>query len=139
VRTYIQSGNVVFRTRRTAHLASRLEDAIEAAAGFRPAVMVRTAAELRAVAAANPFPAGFDPAKLAVHFLSAPPGAQLPEIATPGGETMHLAGRELFVYYPEGMGRSKLPVARLERALGVISTARNWNTLLQLIDLAEAW
>ncbi|MDX2149225.1 MAG: DUF1697 domain-containing protein [Bryobacteraceae bacterium] len=139
VQTYIQSGNVVFRAPSARNLENRLETAIEAAVGFRPAVILRTLDEMRAVAAANPFPPGFEPSKLAIFFSRTAPPGPLPLIESPTGETLHLAGRELFVYFPEGQGRSKLPFAKLERVFsGGPSTARNWNTLLKLIEIAES-
>ncbi len=144
VETYVQSGNAVFRTAAGSldRLAARMEDAIGKRLGFRPAVILRTAPELRETIARNPFAArgGLDPARLLVTFLAAEPSAEarakLAAIrASP--EEMHLAGRELFVYYPNGAGRSKFPQAAVERALKIAGTARNWNTVTKLAGIAQ--
>jgi uncharacterized protein (DUF1697 family) len=126
VKTLLQSGNVVFTTKR-----GNLEPALTKLTGTD--VIVRTAAEWRKVMAANPFPeeAANDPARLLVMFLDRKPG---PLFAWPGIETMRAAGRELFLYYPEGAGRSKLTGALIEKKLGVRGTARNWNTVLRIAN-----
>jgi uncharacterized protein (DUF1697 family) len=142
--TYVQSGNVVFRTeaRDLVRLARRIEGAIHASLGFRPAVMVRTSAELRDVIARNPFAArrGIDPRKLVVSFLAAEPGPEARQrlLRVPAGpEELHLAGRELYIYFPNGMGRSKLSPAVLEKALQTSATGRNWNSVTKLLEIAE--
>jgi len=142
--TYIQSGNVVFVTaeKDLARLARRIEDCIEQKHSFRPSVMLRTAAEMRGVIARNPFASrkNIDPAKLVVSFLAAAPTAEvakrLPEIKV-GPEELHVSGRELYIYFPDGQGRSKLPAA-LNRAAKIPATARNWNTVVKLLAMAEA-
>jgi len=143
-KTYVQSGNVVFRAkeRPTAALARRMEDAIERKAGFRPAVVLRIAADLRAVIAGNPFAAreGIEPGKLLVTFLAAEPSPQAREEARAikaDPEELHVGGRELYIYFPNGVGRSKLSLAKVERALKVAGTARNWNTVTKLLEMAE--
>src|SRR5581483_4573248 len=137
-RTYVQSGNVVFRTdqRSEARVAASLENAIESKLGFRPAVVLRKAADFRAVIAANPFRARKDihHGKLLVSFLSARPTAdawdELRKIkADP--EELRIADRELYIYFPDGMGRSKFPWAKLDKILGTPATGRNWNTVLK--------
>ena len=141
--TFIQSGNVVFGSADSdlAKLAARLESAIEKRCGFRPSVILRSAGHLREVVARNPFPEGrnLDPAKLAVFFLAEKPSAEIAaKVAaiSVGNEELHLVGRELFVYFPEGQGRSKLlPV--LQRTLKMPATARNWNTVTKLLAMAE--
>lgn len=137
VRTYIQSGNAVVRApkRLAASLAERLGDAIEAARGFRPAVLVRSEAELRAVHAGQPF-AGVDAKTLHVAFLGAAPAAgRALDPARSPDDRFVLAGRELYLHYPNGAGRTKLDNAYLERALGTTSTVRNWRTVGALVDL----
>ena len=143
-RTYIQSGNVVFRTvrRDLAQLVQVIEKLIEANFGFPSHVVLRTASELRAVIETNPF-AGrkdVDPAKQLIFFLAADPGAEAWEkvraIKT-GPEELRIGHRELYIYFPEGMGRSKLPIPAIERALKTPSTARNWNTVTKLLAMAE--
>ncbi|MBL8173710.1 MAG: DUF1697 domain-containing protein [Bryobacterales bacterium] len=142
--TYIQSGNVVCRASRlTASLHTKIEDAIEAACSFRPAVILRTAEELDAIVAANPFAAqpGIEPNKLHVHFLynhPAPQAAILLEKLPRQDEQIHLTGREVFVYYPHGAGQTKLTAASFDKALQTSNTARNWNTVLKLRDIARS-
>jgi uncharacterized protein (DUF1697 family) len=143
-RTYVQSGNVVFRTqqRDVARLPKRIEDAIEQAFGFRPSVIVRTASELRAVIAANPFAERNDvlPARLLVTFLASDPSPEarqkILQIKTEP-EELRIEGRELYVCYRDGVGRSKLSPALVERTLKVFGTGRNWNTVVKLLEMAE--
>ncbi len=144
-RTYLQSGNVVFTSRepRLSPISKRLEDAIEHELGFRPAVVTRTPADLKAVVAANPFASrsGINPSKLLVTFLDKDPGQPARDkimAINVGPEEIAAAGRELYIYYPCGVGTSKLTTALIERTLqGTRGTARNWNTVNALIDLAE--
>jgi len=142
--SYIQSGNVVFRAdgRSLALVAKRIESGIEREFGFRPAVIVRTSSEMRKVMARNPFATrrNLEPSKLLVTFLAADPGkearAQVLAIQT-DPEELRIEGREVYVYYPNGMGRSKLPSALIERTLKTPGTARNWNTVEKLLEIAE--
>lgn len=143
--TYVQSGNVVFRTRLrdVSALARRIEDSLERSHGFRPGVVVRTAAELRDAIARNPFSgrSGIEPAKLLVVFLASAPeaaaGERLRGIRV-GPEEFYLSGRELYVYFPDGIGRSKFTTALIEKTLKTASTGRNWNTVIRLMEMAEA-
>ena len=143
-RTFIQSGNVVFRTRARdlRQLAPRLEKAIESGHGFRPAVVLRTLAQMRSVVARNPFGGreDIDPARLLVLFLADQPTAATRRrvlAMKTDPEELRLDGREMFIYFPLGMGRAKLPVARIEKTLGTNGTGRNWNTVLKLVEIAE--
>ncbi len=136
--TYVQSGNVVCESkeRNLAALAGKIETAIEKKFGFRPDVVLRTASEMRDVVTRNPFAKRKDtnPSKLIVFFLTRDPG----EFAiTTEREEVHFRGRELYIYFPDGMGRSKL-VPVLSRALKNTGTARNWNTVTKLLAMAEA-
>lgn len=142
--TYIQSGNVVFRTRERnmVRVAKRIEDGIEQQFGFRPAVMARTSSELSEVIAKNPFAnrRDFEPSKLLVDFLAADPGSEardkvLQIKAEP--EELRAMGRELYIYFPNGMGRSKLPWAAIDKAVKTPGTCRNWNTVNKLLEIAE--
>jgi uncharacterized protein (DUF1697 family) len=142
--TYIQSGNVVFRedSAEPATLARRLEDGIERTFGFRPNVMVRTPSELRKVIAKNPF-AGrpeIDPSRLLISFMASAPAPQARDkvLAMPcDPEELRIHGRELYVYYPSGMARPKISMARIEKALQRPATGRNLNTVLKLMAMAE--
>jgi uncharacterized protein (DUF1697 family) len=143
--TYLQSGNVVFRTdtKDLVRLQKRIEDAIEKSFGFRTGVMLRSSAELKDVIRRNPFAkrSGIEPNKLVVSFLTSEPDAESKEKIVQlkvGPEELHLDGRELYIYYASGMGKSKLTPAILERALKVSGTARNWNTVNKLLEMAEA-
>ena len=138
VRTYVQSGNVIFRG--PALSPKRIEDAIEKRFGFRPPVILRTPDALRDVIARNPFP-GREPAKLLVWFLASDPGEDarrklrdLPAVP----EELHADGAELFIYYTNGMARPKLSMAVVERMLKIAGTGRNWNTVTKLLELAGA-
>ena len=140
VTTNLQSGNVIFRTAKKdlGPLESQIEDAIEKKAGFRPAVVNRTLAEMQAVAARNPFADRKDveAKRLAVFFLARDCGAEararLAAIDC-APEELHLCGeRELFIHYVNGFGRPKLAAATIERILKVPATARNWNTVREL-------
>jgi uncharacterized protein (DUF1697 family) len=144
VRTYVQSGNVVFRTRERglAGLAKRIEDAIDQALKFRPDVILRTSSELRDVIARNPFAArsGIDPCKLLVTFLAGHPSpearAKALEIkADP--EEFRIDGREFFMYFPNGMGRPKVTPGLFEKLLNTRGTGRNWNTVTKLLEVAQ--
>jgi uncharacterized protein (DUF1697 family) len=144
VKTYIQSGNIVFREhgKTPEKLARTLENGIEAKFGFRPAVLVRTVAEMRAVITNNPFAQRDEvqPNKLLVVFMnSAPVQKTVDQVLTLpcDPEEIHILGREIYIYYPEGMARPKVPLARLERILQCSSTGRNWNTVNKLLAMAK--
>ena len=144
VQTYVLSGNVVFGTEAqdAVRLRARLEAAIERSFGFRTDVVLRTTAEMREVIRRNPFAkrAGIEPAKLLVHFLAgAPPAEARRNLAQrkPGPEELRLDGQSLYIYYAEGVGRSKLTAAVLEKMLATPGTARNWNTVTKLLAMAE--
>jgi uncharacterized protein (DUF1697 family) len=141
--TYVQSGNVVFRAkeRELARLAPRIGNEIERRFGFRPCVILRTSSDLRDVIDRNPFAArrDLDPSKLLVTFLATDPVPDAREKLIgikPDPEELRIAGRELYVYFPNGMGRSKLPPL-LDRILKNSGTARNWNTVTRLLAMAE--
>ena len=141
----LQSGNVVFASEETdpARLSGRIADAIEKSFGFRAEVLLRTPPELRDAIARSPFAdrTGLNPSLLCVTFLAGKPDedglAGLAKYAT-AGEEYSLSGRELYLYYPNGMGRSKLTNTVIERHLKTVGTARNWNTVNALLGLAEA-
>jgi uncharacterized protein (DUF1697 family) len=134
VATYIQSGNVLFRAGDTEAVARRrLDEALGKRLGKAPGVMIRSAAELRAIADGAPFP-GAAPNLLLVHFFNdAPPANALEAMVAPGGEEARLSGREIYVHYPDGSGRSKLKLPALKPG-----TSRNLNTVRRLADLAAA-
>lgn len=122
VRTLLNSGNVIFES-------SKKPDAkaIEQAIGQDVRVILRTTKELEQVLERKPFDG--EPAKLAVMFLDRAPTGQL---EWDGPEQIAADGRHLYLYYPDGMGRSKLTHAVIERRLKVVGTVRNWNTVTKL-------
>lgn len=140
--TLIQSGNIVFeaRAKSSSDVATIISDAIQSKYGFRPETVVRTADEMQGVIDRNPFVdrmANLDGAKLAVTFFAARLDA-LPTLSAQTSEEVHSTEKEIYVYYPDGMGRSKL-VLQLDRALkGNAATTRNWNTVLKLAAMADA-
>jgi uncharacterized protein (DUF1697 family) len=135
--TYIQSGNVVFRASRAD--ARAIEQRITDVFGLDVAVVLRTAAELAATAAGNPFLAKAGETKrLYVTFLDRKPAAGAVEQLDPDrspGDRFSLDGRELYLDLATGAGRTKLTLDYFERKLGVKGTARNWNTVLKLAEL----
>jgi len=141
VRTYLQSGNVVFASslRREPEVVDALAAALAAELGFAVGVVVRSAAAMASAAAANPLGRdGRDPAQLAVTFLAAEPSpGTLPEgVQDLAGEEYALVGRDLYLHAPNGLGRSKLTSVLSERRLGVVGTTRNWRTVTTLAEMA---
>jgi uncharacterized protein (DUF1697 family) len=142
--TYIQSGNVIFRNeeRDLLVLTKRVQNGIERTFGFRPDVIVRTASELRDVIARNPFAKRRDihPGKLLIMFLASDPAPEARDrvlrIKT-DPEELRIDGRELYIYYPNGMARPKLSWAVIEKTLKTSGTGRNWNTVTKLLEMAE--
>jgi len=142
VLTYIQSGNIVFRA--SAALARRLPAVVAKAIsnrfGFEVPVVVRTAEELRRVARANPFlRAGRKEGALLVSFLASEPSptqarALDPDRSSP--DEFELRGREIYLYCPNGIGRTKLTNAYFDSKLATTSTVRNWKTVLRLVELS---
>jgi uncharacterized protein (DUF1697 family) len=144
VQTYIQSGNIVFETKERGDekLAKKIGSAIEKRFGFCPEVIVRTSEEMRQVVKKNPFAKqDFDPAKLAVFFLASDPGKAARELVSQieaNPEVIKPVGSEIYIYFPDGQGQSKLKFGLVEKAIGKIAwTARNWNTVEKLVKLAE--
>lgn len=143
VATYVQSGNVVFRSgAAAAGLAGRIENAISHETALDVRVVVRSKAQLAKIVAANPFAKpSRDPKTLHVSFLSAKPTAASVKSLEPERfprEELHVAGTEVYLHYPDGYGRSKLTNAYLEKKLGVAATNRNWRTVTKLAELAGA-
>jgi uncharacterized protein (DUF1697 family) len=142
--TFIQSGNVVFCSdeKDLAKLRGRIEAAIEKKFGFRPDVILRTAKEMRSVVAGSPFKGrtNIDSSKLLVTFLAERPEAgakkEFMKIKS-DSEEMHLNGRELYIYFSEGMARPRIAWMSVAKTLGTTGTGRNWNTVLKLLEMAE--
>jgi uncharacterized protein (DUF1697 family) len=137
VSTFIQSGNVIFATKRAITPAS-LESAIAKTFGIDISVVLRTVPELAKVVTTNPFGSA-DTSKLHIGFMTKKPPAAV--VKTLDGdefapEQFVIKGTELYLHLPNGMGRTKLP-AYLDRRLKVPTTVRNWNTVTKLLELAR--
>jgi uncharacterized protein (DUF1697 family) len=143
VRTYIQSGNVVFRASDAcaAGLVETIPNAIEDAHGFRPAVVLRSSEEVRAILRRNPFvKAGADPATLHVAFLPQQPARSAVAALDPGRsppDEFVVKDREIFLRYPGGMGRSKLTNAYFDSKLSMTCTIRNWRTVQAIAEMMQ--
>ncbi len=144
VRTHLQSGNVVFQFpgSDTGEIEEQIERGILEHFRIRPSVIVRTAQELEAVVAMQPYSLELapNPASVLVMFFNrAPDEGSIDTLrASYGGpELMQFSGKTAYFYYSEGIGNSKLTVALIEKRLGVICTGRNLNTVTTLLALAN--
>ena len=142
VRTYIQSGNVVFRTGSTGEedISSVISASILSRFGYRIPIITRTAREFLEIVQANPFvEAGAEADKLHVMFLAElPDGAQVEALdpnRSPGDE-FAVQGREVYLHCPNGLARTKLTNSYFDSRLSTTSTTRNWGTVQRLLELA---
>jgi uncharacterized protein (DUF1697 family) len=143
--TYVQSGNVVFRTKEQdlSRLAKRIEGALGKQFAVRADVVLRTSSELRGVISRNPFAKRreLDPKKLLVAFFKEKPNAECLQNALKiktAPEELCIDGGVAYIYFPNGMARPKMSWPAIERALKDTSTGRNWNTVTKLFELAQA-
>lgn len=142
VRTYIQSGNAVFTSPHDDHgrLGERISDAIESRFGFRPHTMVLSLEQIEKAAERNPFPEAVDdPKTLQLYFLGGEaPNPDLDGLAAlrANDERFLLDGQVFYLHAPSGIGRSKL-AAGVERALGVPVTARNWRSVMKILEMVR--
>lgn len=140
VATYIQSGNVVLshRLRSAARLEAELETAIAESTGMDVPVVARTAARWSSIVEANPFPSAGGK-QLHVVFLKDPARAtafEAIDLDALAPEELVVAGRELFLHLPNGMGRAKLPMEIERRGpRDAVGTARNWTTVTRLQEM----
>ena len=141
VRTYIQSGNVVFEasTGTAPSLAEKIRQRIHTQHGFRPEIMLLDCKALQTAVAQNPYPeAVADPKSLHFFFLAEPAvdaDKVALEKAKAATESYRLTKRVFYLHAPDGIGRSKL-AASAEKALGVVTTARNYRTVEKLLLMA---
>jgi uncharacterized protein (DUF1697 family) len=140
VRTLLQSGNVVFEGQTT---EAALEAALKKKTGVEADFVLRTPAEWKKLIAGNPFPqqAKDDPGHLVAFCMKAAPKAadvKALQDAIKGNEQIAAKGNNAYIWYPDGIGRSKLTVALIEKKLNTRGTGRNWNTVLKLADLHAA-
>jgi uncharacterized protein (DUF1697 family) len=143
VQTYVQSGNVVFESNRpAATLAGMIEKSLNGETRLPVSVIVRTAAEMQAIIAANPFikEKGIDLTKLHVTFLAKAPSKEGSKnlAAIPCGEDrFRIVGLEVFLHCPLSYGETKLSNNAIQKALGVNATTRNWNTVNKLFEMTK--
>jgi uncharacterized protein (DUF1697 family) len=142
VRTYIQSGNAIFRSKRivTTEFSERIKAAIKDKYGFAPHVIILTRDELSEAVASNPYrEAESEPKTLHLTFLDSTPKnpnlAYLERIRK-DSERFTLKGKVFYFHAPEGVGKSRL-FANIEKSLGVPGTARNWRTVCQVKAMAD--
>lgn len=138
-RTLLQSGNVVFTCdrRRAADLERELEAEVKRRLRVATDFLVRTGEEWQEIVAGNPFSkeADRDPSHLVVMVLKDKPGGNAVkdfQAALTGSEMVRLGGRHAYIVYPDGIGRSRLTNALIEKKLRTTGTGRNWNTVLKL-------
>ena len=142
VRTYIQSGNAIFRSKGMgpSELSQKIKTAIEKKYGFAPQVIILTPDELSKAVASNPYrEAEAEPKTLHLTFLASTPVS--PDLTgleriRKDTEQFTLKGKVFYFHAPEGVGRSKL-FARIEKSLGVPGTARNWRTVCQVKAMVD--
>lgn len=142
VRTYLQSGNMVFASRSAeGSLTTTMEDTIEATCHFRPAVVLRRAQRFRKIAGSHPYLAATDDwTKLQVGFLDGPPDqAAVRNLTLPDNapEQFKVSDKEVYVYYPNGLARTRVTGQFWETRLQQACTMRNWKTVLALKQLLE--
>jgi len=144
-RSLLQSGNLVFRgpARTGVHLERLLETEADKRLGVQTDFFVRTAEELKAIIARNPFQkeADRDPGHLVAMFLKDAPDVKdikALQAAIAGPEIVRAEGRHAYITFPNGIGRSRLTNTLIERKLGTRGTGRNWNTVLKLGALANS-
>lgn len=143
-RTLLQSGNVVFATAETdlTLVGSRIEAGIHERFGFDVQAILRSPAAFRAALARHPFNAGQLERRnhAMIVFLSVVPDAAAVEALrqnNPGREEIHAAGDTLYIFYTDGVARSKLDNKRIERTLNMVASARNWNTCQRILKLLD--
>ena len=142
VQTFIQSGNVIFKSdNNEGELREKIEKGISARFGYDIAAMIRTVDELEALFLSNPYlkEEDFNPAKMAVIFLHEPvtdtQSAKVSSISYPP-DKFQIGEREIFIYCPNGFGRTKLYTNFFENKMGVSGTARNWKTISAIFEIA---
>src|SRR5262245_27721781 len=147
VRTLLQSGNVLFRSNLSNRqaLVKRITQDVERRLGVQVEVILRTLAEVASIVERGPvLSPRADKSKLLVMFLSAVPTTAAQEALEEWHkskklkELLEIRGPEIYLYYPDGVGRSKLTNAVIESKLDTAGTARNWNTLLKLVEVGRS-
>jgi uncharacterized protein (DUF1697 family) len=143
VRIYLQSGNVLFESqdRDPGRLSAMISENISGKFGFPVKVITRTSDELRRIILANPLAKeGLDADKFHVTFLSDSPTEEFPGSrmkGEDGPDRYVIIGREIYLFCPNGYGRTKFSTSFFEKKLGVFATTRNWKTVTTLAEMAE--
>lgn len=143
VETYLQTGNVVFKASESAaSLESDLEKAIESRFGFPIPVVVRSAKEFIACVAESPLKkrAETDPSRTLLYLTKRPiqdDALASLESRAAAGESLYVSSQSLWIYFPEGVGTSKLSPAVIDRAVGSNATGRNWNTITKICEMLD--
>jgi uncharacterized protein (DUF1697 family) len=142
VKTLLQSGNAVFETDITElpQIKQTIEDGIQATFGFDVQIILRTPTELKTIVANAPFTDEQlnDPAKISIVYMDVIPEDEAVDDlrdSNTGNEEIYAKGHELYIFYANGKGKSKLNNTRIERKLKVTATARNWNTTNKILKL----
>jgi len=143
VRTYVQSGNVVFQSERKSELIRTIEAKIQHDFGFTVPVLIKTSKELAQIVRDNPLlrVKGIDVSKLHVTFLSdAPPktAAKVLEDLATTRERFRILNCEIYLYCPDGYGNSKLTNNTIEKKFSLVATTRNWRTVNALLEMARS-
>jgi uncharacterized protein (DUF1697 family) len=142
-KTFIQSGNVIFcnkSDKTESAICATIEKEILGKFNYTVPVMIRTSRELSDLFTVNPFldETGFDPAKMAVIFLHEEPSAEqlkkVKDVDYPP-DKFKILGREIFIYCPNGFGKTKLYTNFFEKKMGVVGTARNWKTISTILGI----
>jgi uncharacterized protein (DUF1697 family) len=143
--TYIQSGNVIFSNAAdlsVSDISLKIEKAILERFNFNVPVLIRTVEEMRKIISVNPFllQQSFDPSKMAVMFLYEKSSeAQIQKVINFDypPDKFEIIGSEIFIYCPNGFGKTKFYTNFFEKKMGVTGTARNWKTITTVLNIAE--
>jgi uncharacterized protein (DUF1697 family) len=146
VATYIQSGNVVFQSKQNdpVLIGASIEKAIEKSFGFSVTVVLRQPAEFRRVINKCPFrgSAKIDESRIYVTFLKSRPALALvkamADVAKKSGDTFQISGNEIYLYCPNGYGKTEFSIGFFEKRLKVAATTRNWKTVQTLLAMSSA-
>jgi uncharacterized protein (DUF1697 family) len=144
IKTYVQSGNVIFESDRQspAQLSRKIQERIQRDFGFAVPVLVKTSKEMEQIVRNNPLvkEKGIDDSKLHVTFLSDAPSKMAVEGLQPlatARERFRILNREIYLYCPDGYGKTKLSNTAIEKKLSVVATTRNWRTVNALLEMAR--
>ncbi len=145
VKTYVQSGNVIFESEQKspAGLSNKIEEKIQRDFGFTVPVLLKTSKEIDQIVSDNPLlkEKGIDHSKLHVTFLSDAPPKMAVKVLEPlatSRERFRILNREIYLYCPDGYGRTKLSNNAIEKKLSVVATTRNWRTVNTLLEMCRS-